>query len=309
VNDPRGRGRILCVDDEPHVLRALQWLLEKDFTVHTCGQPVDALPLLRSCDFDVVVSDQRMPGVSGVEFLAQVKTLAPRAMRILLTGYADLDAMMQSVNEGEVYRFITKPWDVQELPKLLAQAVRAARGQSEPAPCDGSAAPRPRVRLLVIDDDPDLHWMVEDVLGEAAEVLHAYDLEAAHATLEARKVGVVLSELAVGGLDATRLLRKVKEAQPELVTLVASTRRDADTVMKLINEGQVFRIVPKPIKPAFVKVLVEAAVQRHRELKRNPALLQRVSPQPQPAPESDSLFRDIFAIAASRRSAAKRAQG
>lgn len=303
----RGRGRVLCVDDEPHVLRALQWLLEKDFVVRTCDRPADALPLLKAGDFDVVVSDQRMPEITGVEFLRHVKTLAPRAMRILLTGYADLDAMMQSVNEGEVYRFITKPWDVQKLPQLIGEAVRASRAVLEPGACAQALPPPPDVRLLVIDDDPDLHWMVEDVLEGVHGVLHAYDLEAASEVLQARMVGVVLSELSVGGLDATRLLRKVKQSQRELVTLVASCKRDADTVMKLINEGQVFRIVPKPIKPAYVRVLVAAAVERHRALVSNPALAQRVAADMPPAAESDSLFRDLFAIATARRKAARAA--
>ena len=121
------KGRVLCVDDEPHVLRALQWLLQKDFEIHTAASAQEALRLVGRHDFDVVVSDQRMPGVTGVEFLREVRKIAPRAMRILLTGYSDLDAMVRSVNESEVFRFITKPWDIRELPKLISEAAEIAR--------------------------------------------------------------------------------------------------------------------------------------------------------------------------------------
>ena len=101
------KGRVLCVDDEPHILRALQWLLKKEFEVVTATSAGEGMRLLQRHDFDVVISDQRMPGITGVEFLREVRKSSPRAVRILLTGYAELDAMVKSVNESEVFRFIT----------------------------------------------------------------------------------------------------------------------------------------------------------------------------------------------------------
>jgi DNA-binding NtrC family response regulator len=114
-----GKGRILCVDDEPAILRSLQWLLRRRFEVSVAPGGAEALALLRDGDFDVVVSDQRMPGMSGAELLREVRRLSPRSMRILLTGYSDIQAILRSVNEGEVFRFIHKPWDVNELPEVI----------------------------------------------------------------------------------------------------------------------------------------------------------------------------------------------
>lgn len=293
------KSLILCIDDEPHVLRSLQWLLQKEFDVHTCESASEALRLLRQHDFDVVVSDQRMPGITGVEFLRHVRKLSPRAMRILLTGYSDLDAMVKSVNESEVYRFVTKPWDVRALPKLIAEAADVAR--SEPVPVDtetdGPAANDAQARegLLVIDDNPELHAMIAQALGATVEVLHAYDLAEALTLLDSRPVSVIVSEVAVGGKDATRLLRMIKASHPEMVTLVVSGQKDAETVMALINQGQVFRIIPKPLKPAFIPLIVGAALKRHRQLVETPSVKRRFAVEATAPAVADSLYRDIMA--------------
>ena len=101
-NPTAPRGRVLCVDDEPNVLRALHWLLQKDFDVSTATSGQEGLKLVRESSFDVVISDQRMPEMSGVDFLREVRAIAPRAMRILLTGYSDMQAILRSVNESEM---------------------------------------------------------------------------------------------------------------------------------------------------------------------------------------------------------------
>ncbi len=305
------KGRVLCIDDEPHVLRALQWLLQKDFEVHTCESAAEALRELRKHDFDVVVSDQRMPGITGVEFLRHVRKLAPRAMRILLTGYSDLDAMVKSVNESEVYRFITKPWDVRALPKLIAEAAQVARTEpipvdaeqgDDPAPCRDvtTVALHPPASLLVIDDHPETHALVDGSMGAAVEVLHAYDLASALALLDSRPVAVIISEVAVAGMDATRLLRMMKANHPEIVSLVLSGQKDAETVMALINQGQVFRIIPKPAKAAFIKLIVDGALKRHRQLVATPSVTRRFAVEATAQAVADSLLKDIMAQSAAR---------
>lgn len=113
------KGRVLCVDDEPALLRSLQWLLEKDFDVKIALGGAEGLREVREHDFDVILSDQRMPGMTGAEFLGQARAISPRAMRILLTGYTDMETLLSSVNEGEIWRFVNKPWDREELSNLV----------------------------------------------------------------------------------------------------------------------------------------------------------------------------------------------
>ena len=116
------QGLILCVDDEPNILRSLHWLLGKRFDVKTAESGQDALPLVKEFDFDVIISDQRMPGMTGAEFLREARKISPRSMRLLLTGYSDMSAILRSVNESEIYRFIKKPWDMKTLVTVTEEA-------------------------------------------------------------------------------------------------------------------------------------------------------------------------------------------
>lgn len=301
-------GKVLCVDDEPHVLRALQWLLQQEFEVHTAVSAQEGLRLLQSNDFDVVVSDQRMPEVSGVEFLQEVRRVAPRAMRILLTGYADLDAMVRSVNESEVFRFISKPWDIKELPKLIAEAAQIARtetaSQARPEEKAGAAenalrhqvttvALRGIESILLVDDNPEVHAAVNQICGDSVQVQHAYNLADAVRMLNDKSVGVIVSEVQVGKLDATRLVRLMKAKHPETVSVVFSDQNDAEVVMTLINQGQVYRFIPKPFKPGFIQIVLNSALKRHRELLDNPGLRRRFAVQPVARDAAESLLRDV----------------
>jgi len=118
------RHTILCVDDEPNVVRALRRLLRREpYEVLLAESAEEAAAQLTREPVDLIVCDQRMPGMTGVEFLREVKEQRPGVVRILLTGYADVDAMAAAVNEAEVYRFVFKPWDDDELKATIAQAV------------------------------------------------------------------------------------------------------------------------------------------------------------------------------------------
>ncbi len=116
------RHTLLVVDDEPDVVQSVQDLLRRQFRVLGATRAEDGLRLLREQEAQIVMSDQRMPGTSGVEFLARVRAEHPDAIRLLFTGYADLKAVIDAINEGHVYRYITKPWDPEELQAVLRQA-------------------------------------------------------------------------------------------------------------------------------------------------------------------------------------------
>ncbi len=120
------KPKVLFVDDEPQILEALSQLFEADYEVYTALGGEAALAVLKQLpDLAVVVSDQRMPGIKGVEVLAAVRQRVPNATRILLTGFADADAVMDSVNMGEVFRYIKKPWKTLELEEVMRLAVAA----------------------------------------------------------------------------------------------------------------------------------------------------------------------------------------
>lgn len=119
-----GPMEILFVDDEKNVLQSLKRLfLDEDYTVTTANSGEEALELLKSNpNVGLIVSDQRMPGLTGVDFLEKAKQISPDSLRILLTGYADINAVADAINRGGAYRYITKPWKDDELLQIIAEA-------------------------------------------------------------------------------------------------------------------------------------------------------------------------------------------
>lgn len=116
---------VLFVDDEPCVLSAVRRIfLEDQIELVTAGSGADGLSVLRARAVAVIVSDNMMPGMSGIRFLEQAKLLAPDTIRILMTGYADVQSAMDAINRGGVYRFLTKPWDNDNLRRTVLDGVR-----------------------------------------------------------------------------------------------------------------------------------------------------------------------------------------
>src|SRR3954454_25405715 len=118
------RPTLLVVDDEPEVLRSVHDLLRLDYHVITCRRGADAIEVLQGTgDVHVVMSDQRMPEMTGVELLHHAREIRPDATRLLFTAYADIRAVVDAINQGHVYRYIAKPWDPEELEAVIRQAV------------------------------------------------------------------------------------------------------------------------------------------------------------------------------------------
>jgi adenylate cyclase len=122
---------VLLVDDEPRVLDSLEALLAMEHRVLRADRPESALEQLRAEDVAVVLSDQRMPGLTGTELLTRSRDIAPDTVRILLTAFTDIDALMASINAAGVYHFLLKPWDPNELRHVVGRAVEHHRLRRE----------------------------------------------------------------------------------------------------------------------------------------------------------------------------------
>lgn len=116
---------VLCVDDEQNILNSLKRLLRKEsYRLLTATSGQQGLEILAQNKVDMVISDQRMPGMSGTDFLKQVKTLYPDVIRIILTGYTDVDSITEAINEGSIYKFFLKPWNDSNLMLEIRQALK-----------------------------------------------------------------------------------------------------------------------------------------------------------------------------------------
>src|SRR5713101_5231219 len=116
------RHTLLVVDDEPDVVQSVQDLLRLDYKVLGATRAKEGLRILQEQEVHLVMTDQRMPEMTGVEFLGHVRGDHPEAIRLLFTGYADIKAVIDAINQGNVYRYITKPWDPDDLQLVIRQA-------------------------------------------------------------------------------------------------------------------------------------------------------------------------------------------
>ena len=123
--------KILLVDDEPKVTDALTKTLRNDeYEILSAHSAEEALQVLAREPIDVVVTDEQMPGMSGSELLARVCREYPDTVRIILTGHGSLEAAVRAINEGEIYRFLEKPCDAEQVDRVIRQALQQRRGRS-----------------------------------------------------------------------------------------------------------------------------------------------------------------------------------
>lgn len=145
--------RILLVDDEENVLNALRRnLAPLHCELEAFSQPRRALARAGEVAFDVVISDYRMPGMDGVTLVKELKKLQPDLIAIMLSGFADLRAIMDAINEAEVYRYLTKPWDADKLNTTISQALeQRANGSKQAAHDPAQAVAQPRGALAALE--------------------------------------------------------------------------------------------------------------------------------------------------------------
>jgi response regulator RpfG family c-di-GMP phosphodiesterase len=274
------RSTILFVDDEERILRSLRMLCRShhDVLITTSGH--EALEIVRARPVHVIVSDQRMPEVSGVELLRRVRDASPQTMRLLLTGYADLQAIVASVNDGEIFRFVEKPWQPQYLLGVVGQAAKIAvkgfaRGSEVAVPPLAATPAVTPLKLLVIDEDAATFQLVRELASEQHDVRHADTIEAALAILSENDVAIVVAELSHRRDDVAGALKTLKHYSPATLTIATSPLRDSRSLIDLINQGQIYRFLPKPLSRELLRRGLQAACTHHARLRAAPALVQR----------------------------------
>ena len=281
----KAKPNILFVDDEERLVSLLQMIFRKDYEVHTAYSGHAALDIVAQHPIDVIVSDQRMPGMQGIELLSEMRKRYPATMRILLTGYSDLDAIVGSVNEGEVFRFINKPWNHNEIKRIVAEAAEAASltaatieverrhqpNKTMAMPVEQEALPG----VLLIDDNPFDRQAIFEALNSHFTVYQVASVTAALGILEENNIGVIISEARVGGKDIGEFLRLLKRHHPVVTTVVLTHEADSDLVVKLINTAQIFRFGTKPVRASAFRLIIQAAMREHRRMQMNPVLTQR----------------------------------
>lgn len=265
------RSTILCVDDEQRVLRSLQAALKQpSYDVRTTSDPNEALELTKSGEVQVVISDQRMPDMGGVTLLREIAKLSPGTVRMLLTGYSDYEATVRSVNEGEVFRFIDKPWDPDRLRTLVSEALQVNASIAANADTVDPSADNAAPRILVLDEDPTTAKTISDCVDSEATVHTAQTLEDAFSVLAEESIDVLVTEAYIGGYGVHGALKRLKRAAPAVQTIVVTSTLDVGSVRRLINESRITRLLPKPVRHGLLKRCIANTVDRARLLRSTP---------------------------------------
>src|SRR4051812_34249988 len=209
------RHTILVVDDEADVVKSVKDLLRLDYRVLGTTRAAEAMEILEKEEVHVVMTDQRMPEVTGVELLSTVRGEHPDAIRLLFTGYADIRAVIDAINQGNVYRYITKPWDPDELQTIIREA------------CERHDLLVQRRELLdELRDKNDELQKVNDELSAANELKTAFIQVASH---ELRTPLAIL-------LGYSELSSRVSDVKPPLGDWLKRIATAARRMQYLVNQ-------------------------------------------------------------------------
>ena len=292
----QGRPKVLFVDDEERILRAMQALFRPLYEVSVTTSGHQALEWLRQQHFHVLVSDQRMPEIQGIEVLRQAKEISPKTVRLLLTGYSDLSAIIASINDGEVFRYLNKPWMNEELQATLAKAVDAglalaaagASGAASPSstavPIELPSALQPLslkspasllegTRVLFIEHTLEAYQVFIAEGYTDVRTLSATSPDDALELMHDHEVSVVV--VAVDGVNAhnVEFLHLLKREHPHVVSIVISDMADSNAVVSLINTARVFRVLFRPVKPGVLHMYINSAQKQAAHFRAAPAAL------------------------------------
>ncbi len=268
------KARLLIVDDEERILAALKSLFRQRYHVFTTTDGNKALDFITRYHMHVIISDQRMPIMTGVELLRRSRDISPRSVRILLTGYSDLAAIVGSINEGEVYRFLNKPWDNQALQTLVGEAATIALELADTKSSAVTLPEKMKAGVLVVDRDEEVFAVVRELIGGLCPVLYAGNTDSALHMLQKHEVALVIADVESTQEQLASMLKLLKQEYPKILSIVTTKAKDAELMIELINQAQVFRILNKPLNVGTLKGHVHAALHRYLAYEQFPQLVQ-----------------------------------
>ena len=275
---------ILIVDDELRIVRVLGRVLNPFYKTYLAVSGDMALEIIRNQRIHAIISYQRMPKMSGVELLSQVKMISPNTTRILLTGYSDLSAVMDSVNRGEIFRYLKKPWHNSELIETVGQACEIAQSlyQIQPFRRQQSKEITPiernmyvKNKILVLEKSGELLQMISYVLDSKIECISAVQLETALKLLMEKDISLIVININYFDKEVLTFIKRVKALVPSVLCVVVADSADTKHLVSLINEGQIFRFIIKPLRAGQLKIYLISAIRYYNQLIECPELLAR----------------------------------
>ncbi len=267
---------ILIVDDESRIIRTLGRLMRPHYQTFLANSGEEALDILRNNRIHVIISDQRMPEMTGVELLSKVKQLSPNTTRVLLTGYSDLSAVVNSVNEGEIFRYITKPWNNDELFKTVKQAADISLKLFDvkvvPENKSETSGDNETSTILTLDSSASLKPTLEGIIGRKAQIVSVISPTDAMDYLATHDVNIVVTNSSDNLKEDLAFVKVTKANYPQILSVVITEEADSHRVIGLINEGQIYRYLIKPVNLGLLKIYLLSALRYQKKLLLQPEL-------------------------------------
>jgi response regulator RpfG family c-di-GMP phosphodiesterase len=260
--------KILLVDDERNVLNALQRELKDRYEIEAFNDPVAAIKHCAATQFDLVIADYKMPEMNGIEFLKQFRQLQPDASRILLSGEADINALIRLVNETHIYRFLSKPWEKQELLSSISHALahrdaileNHRQGSLISAPTRKDDGP---FHIVLVESDEQLLTLQSNALtgengkmslfGAIQQELNRESpamafkcvvkgfrtAQDAIAYAKNNRCDLVIAAQTLSDMDGIQLLSLMRHEHPNVARILISGSPDKAIMLEAINEAEV----------------------------------------------------------------------
>lgn len=293
--------RILLLDDDDFILAALRReLMNQPYVGHdgleieAFASPAAALTRAQEPDgyFDVAISDNRMPEMSGIDFLKAFRKIQPDAARIVLSGHADMKDMARAINEAHIDFFVAKPWHEFELKSVLWQAFRdcdlryenrrLAREYLDRFGLHHQMKRKDKYQLMIVDDEPHVLHALQRELDESYSQgafglyqleVHIFEhVDAAFQAARERQFDVIICDYAMPGMNGIEFLHLFKEGQPDAVRILLSGKADVDVLVAAVNRAGVSCFVGKPWRDYELRAAIDRALT-HRELELDNRIL------------------------------------
>lgn len=297
--------RILLVDDEQNVLNALRRELQQDYHIEAFSTPLEALQRCNEMSFDLVIADYKMPEMNGIEFLKQFGKQQPDAARLMLSGEADFTALIGSINETHIYRFMGKPWDKTELATTLAEALahreqilenhRLAEQYRKQRNWQTAQNPSRVYQVLIVDDEPnvlsaiardlnarggfyDLQMAMSFQADPSLPLVHRdlhFNVVTATSPLQALELAgqnhydAVISDYLMPEMNGLQFFSTLRKIQPDAVRILLSGHADKDALVKAINHSEIYSYISKPWHEYALKSTLSQAIAHHDLLREN----------------------------------------
>jgi len=250
-------NKILFVDDNSNILDAYRRQLKRQFHVDTARGGEEGLnAIANNGPYAVIVSDLRMPGMDGNQFLSRVKDMAPESVRIMLTGFADLKTAMDAINRGNIFRLLTKPCAKEVLADALSEGIEQYNKNASAAEnASEEAHPRPRKKVMIVDDDRVILRVITNGLKEhdELELLTALNGREAIDLLKGVEIDMVVTDLYMPVVNGLQLLSHMNRNHPGIPVIVLTGRgsRELEERVKALGDFQYFE------KPLDMNVLAD----------------------------------------------------